>query len=352
LADQIADHALRLDQGEQLAGLRHDRAALYLYDPGDGRVTNSALSTQGATLERLILSLDAGVEIPKGDDAALVLPSGRYLTTRAMDILSMVMLLPCAVMAATWLAITRVRPEAWLRYLRNMASFVLPMLAALGLAWLLAVLGWVPRFQHQAPRADASATTPDLAAAGLLVLAFLLFFFASRHFLGYLRPREPLVMAEMSKLSIGLLVLLAGMALLMSHSPFSLLTAVTAAWAWPLATCFAEPRPYSMLWLPRVRSNALLLLCGLLAPVLLYAYLVMATPATWANGWWFLFVQTVSGAYGVRGPLASALLTTGFLILLGVKRLQLLPMETLEEEDDLSLVAPQPPRVRQVRRVR
>jgi hypothetical protein len=226
------------------------------------------------------------------------------------------------------------------------------MIATLGLAWAAGMARLIPRFEHQAAKSDVIAGDPRLFPTVLLAGAFLLLFFASRHFLGYLRPREPLVMAEVTKLSIGLTVLVAGLFLLMSHSPFSMLTAVTAAWTWPLATCFAEPRPWTMPWWPRRRSNAALLLAGLIAPFLLYTYLATTTPVGWRGGWWFLFVQTVSGAYGIRGPLASALLTSGFLILLGVKRLQLLPMETLEEEDDLSLVAPPPARVRAVRRVR
>lgn len=351
LDQQIAAYALRLDEGEQVAGLRRGRAALLLRDSSDSEVTSRGLATQGPALERLVLSLDSGLQIPQGPDAALVLPSGRYLTTRALDILGLLMLLPSAVMAVIWLAITRLRPEAWLRYLRNLVSFVLPLLAALGLCWLAAVAGLLPRFAHQAPPVASSATRPDGLMVLVLGIGALGLFFVSRHYLGYLRPREPLVMAEMSKLSLGLLVLLAGLALLMTFSPFSLLTAVTAAWVWPLATCFAEPRPWTMPWWPRRRANTTLLLTGLLAPALLYTYLVTATPVGWTNGWWFLLVQTVSGAYGVRGPLASALITTGFLILLGVKRLQLLPMETLEEVDDLSLVAPPPTRVRAVRRV-
>jgi hypothetical protein len=352
MGEQVADHALRLHDGEQVPGLRHGKAALFLYDSSEGRVTSSGLATQGSAVERLLLSLDAGLDIPRGAAAALVLPSGRYLTTRALDILAFVMLLPSSIMALTWLAITRLRPEAWLRYLRNFVSFLLPILATLGLAWAAAALGWLPRYQFLASPVDAAAARPHLSAAAVLALTFLAMFLLSRHFLGYLRPREPLVMAEVSKLTVGLAVLVAGLALLMTHSPFSLLTAVTAAWTWPLATCFAETGAWTTPWWLKRRSNALLLLTGLLAPGLLYVYLVVSSPLTWATGWWFLFVQTVSGAYGLRGPIASALITSSFLILLGVKRLHLLPMETLDEQDDLSLVAPPPPRARAVRRPR
>ncbi|HZJ03622.1 MAG TPA: hypothetical protein VFE20_08145, partial [Thermoleophilia bacterium] len=184
-------------------------------------------------------------------------------------------------------------------------------------------------------------------ALGLLV-AGLVTFIVSRHFLGYLKPREPVVMAEMAKLGSGLFVLLAGLALLASHSPFSLLTAITAAWLWPLATCFFEPKYWSFGQWPRLRHNAGLLLAGLIAPLALYAYLALETPLGWLDAWWYLLVQTVSGAYGVRGPLATALLTAGFLLLMGVRRLRLLPVETLERRKDLVAVPAPPPRVRRV----
>jgi hypothetical protein len=74
------------------------------------------------------------------------------------------------------------------------------------------------------------------------------------------------------------------------------------------------------------------------APALLYGYLASTTDLHVWNGWWFLLVQSVSGAYGVRGPVASVLITTGFLVLLGVRRLQLIPIETLGEHDELAMV--------------
>jgi len=344
LFGQVASQALSLWAGEQVAGLREGIPSLALSDPAQGTVNPLGLGTQGAAVERLVLSLDAG-EFPPSPATAVVLDTGRFMTTRALEILGLLMLLPSLAMAGTWLGVTSIRPDGWMRYLRNLVSFVLPLAALAVAAWLFGVLGLIPRYPHQAPT-TAEATQPRfLVALALLVLGLTLLFL-SRHFLGYLRPREPLVMAEIGKLSLGLIVLAAGLMLLVSHSPFSLLTAVTAAWLWPLSTCFAEPKPWDAVWRPRLRSNRLLLLAGMTAPLALYLYLVLATPVGWGQGWWFLLVQAVSGAYGIKGPAAFVLITTGFLTLLGVRRLQLLPMETLEDEDDLALVAAPPPRTR------
>jgi len=349
LATQVANHALVLGSGEQNAGLRLGVPALMLFDPGPGRTTVAGLAIQGASMERLVLSLDAGTEIPSDPGTAIVLSSGRYLTSRALGILGALMLLPGTLMALTWLAVTRIRPDAWLRYLRNLASFVLPLLGLLLLSWALARAGLLPHYRLPAPPQDPPARYPDYLIAAALLLAGLGMLFVSRHFLGYLRPREPLVMAETVKLCVGLLVLVTGLALLASSSPFSVLTAVTAAWAWPMVTCFSEQSRNSGTRGHRPHTNRLLLISGLTAPAFLYLYLVVSTELRWWQGWWFLLVQTVSGSYGVLSPIASVLITAGFLVLLGVKRLQLIPIETLGEQDDLALVEPPPARVRKVK---
>ncbi len=348
LATQVAEHALRLADGEESAGLAQGVPSIGITDAGPGRVTAASLATQGAAVERLLLSLDGGTEIPPDPGTAVVLGSGRYLTNGALDFLATLMLLPGTLMALTWLAVTRIRPDAWARYLRNLASFVLPLLAVLGLVWLASRVGLLPHYDLPAPPDDPPARIPDYLVSAAVAAAGLLLFLLSRHFLGYLRPRESLVMAETVKLSIGLIVLVVGLGLLASHSAFSILTAVTAAWAWPLVTCFAEPsRTDGGQWY-RARTNRLLLFSGLVAPAALYVYLTVATSLSWRQGWWWLMTQTASGAYGVRGPVASVLITAGFLVLLGVKRLRLIPVETLES-DDLAMVLPSP-RVRKVKR--
>ncbi|GAB4252243.1 MAG: hypothetical protein Kow00129_13100 [Thermoleophilia bacterium] len=348
LPDQVVLHALRLASGEQVAGLTRDIPTLVLYDDRDGTVTPEGLANQGALLERLLLSLDEGSTVPTASPAALVLASGRFLTKRSLSLLGYLMLVPAGVMAFTWLAVIQIKPESWIRYLRNVLSFFLPPAAWLGLAALLAHAGLLPRYPIIAPAAASGATGPSVFPTLVLIVAAVALFVACRHYLGYLRPREPLVMAEMTKLATGLLVLLAGLILLVSHSAFSLLTAITAAWLWPLSSCFYEPKYFGFGRWPQFRTNAWLLLAGLLSPVLIYAFLVFRTPVGWTDGWWYLLIQTVSGAYGIRGPLAAALITAGFLILLGVKRLRLIPVESLEESGSATYEAP--PRVRRLGR--
>lgn len=349
MLSQAADQALALSRGDQVAGLSRGIASMMIYDETSGSPTVAGLSTQGAAVERLILSLDAATETPPDPGTALLLQSGRYLTDQAIALLAILMLLPTIAALLIWLFTSRVTSRAALRHLRNLLSFALPLAFMFLTAYVLALFGLIPRYSLQVPTIAGPATQPRLAATLILLLLGLAVFLASRHFLGYLRPQEERAATEMARLSTGFLSLLIGLALMLSRSPFLLLPCIAAAWAWPLATCFAEPVYNSAIWRQRLTTNAPLLLLGLLAPILLYAYVATAGGVGWWGTWWFLLVQTVSGAYGVRGPIAMVFITAAFLVLLGVKRMRVVPIETLEVTDELSLLEPPVPRERRSR---
>jgi hypothetical protein len=133
---------------------------------------------------------------------------------------------------------------------------------------------------------------------------------------------------------------------MLSRSPFLLLPCLTAAWAWPLATCFAEPVYSGAFWRHRLTTNAPVLLLGLVAPVALYIYVATGYGVGIWRAWWFLLVQTVSGAYGIRGPLATVMMSAGLAVLLGTRRMRVVPIETLEITDELSMLEMPPPRGR------
>jgi hypothetical protein len=346
LLSQAADHALSLSKGDQVAGLSRGIASLRLYDEGPGNPTAAGLATQGAAIERLVLSLDTGTEVPSDPGTALLLESGRYLTKRAITFLAFLMLLPTLAVLVIWLFSSRVSGGATLRHLRNLLSFALPLAALFLIAYLLARVGLIPRYQFQVPAIDGPSTQPRLAPTLILILLGGAAFVASRRFFGYFRPREGRATTEMARLSTGFLSVLVGSILMLSRSPFLLLPYLTAAWAWPLATCFAEPVYTGALWRHRLTSNAPVLLLGLVAPLVLYIYLAVGYGVGWLRAWWFLVVQTTSGAYGVLGPLAVVFITAGFAVLLGVKRMRVVPIETLEVTDELSLLELPVPRAR------
>ena len=153
----------------------------------------------------------------------------------------------------------------------------------------------------------------------------------------------------MAKLTSGLALLTVGLLLLLTASPFSLAPTVTMAWIWPLCTCFLEPPSPTVPWCPTpVQSMAPR--AELDRTTAFYAYLAANTAAGWLGDWWFVLVQVVSGAYGIAGPAGATFLTAGFLLLMGSRRLQLRPVESLRRTDELKMVEPPPPRVLKVRR--
>lgn len=346
LLSQAADHALSLSRGDQVAGLSRGIASLRLYDDGAGRPTAAGLATQGAAVERLILSLDTGTEVPPDPGTALLLRSGRYLTRQAVTFLGVLMLLPTLAAFLIWLFASRISAGAALRHLRNLLSFALPVGVVFLLMYVLARAGLIPFYRFQVPTEDGPSTQPRLAATLILVLIGTLVFVMSRRFLGYFRPREGRATTEMARLCAGFFSLFIGFMLLLWRSPFLILPCITAAWAWPLATCFAEPVYTGAFWRHRLTTNVPVLLLGLVAPVALYAYVALGHGVGWWRAWWFLMVQTVSGAYGAAGPFSVVFIAAGFAVLLGVKRMRVVPIETLEVTDELSMLEPPVPRGR------
>ncbi len=346
MASQAADHALALSRGDQVAGLSKGIASLRLYDDSTGNPTAAGLSQQGAAIERLIMSLDAQAEMPSDPGTALVLNSGRYLTSRAVTLLAVLMLLPTICALLIWLFSSRISPRGALLHLRNLLSFAVPLGLVFLLAYALARWGLIPLYHFQVPTTPGPSTSPKVGPTLILILLGGAIFVISRHFLGYLRPRESRAATEMTRLCIGFISLIFGLALMLSRSPFLVLPCLALAWTWPLATCFAEPVYTGAFWRHRFLSNAPVLLFGLIVPILLYSYLASGNDIGWLRAWWFAIVQTVSGAYGVRGPAAMVFITSAFLVLMGVKRMRVIPIETLEVQDELSLLEPPPPRGR------
>ena len=125
-----------------------------------GNPTAAGLSTQGAAIERLIMSLDAEPEIPADPGTALVLSSGRYLTSRAVTLLAVLMLLPTIAALLIWLFSSRISARGALMHLRNLLSFALPLALIFLLAYALAQWGLIPLYRFQVPTSPGPATQP------------------------------------------------------------------------------------------------------------------------------------------------------------------------------------------------
>jgi hypothetical protein len=167
---------------------------------------------------------------------------------------------------------------------------------------------------------------------------FAVAFILSRRFLGYLRPREARPVTEMSKLAAGFFSLFMGLMLMTARSPFLMLVCLSLAWTWPLCTCFAEPVYRGIFVRRRLFTNLPLLVLGFVMPLVFYAYVASGRGVGWFSTGWFLIVQTMSGAYGLAGPVGFVFLVSGLAVLLGVKRMRVAPVESLDVRDEMSLL--------------
>jgi hypothetical protein len=345
---QAADRAMALAQGDQIAGLTRGIPSIRLYDDSPGNPNSEGLSAHGPALERLILSLDGGAELPGDPGTALLLQSGRYLTNGSVALLAVLCLLPTLAALIIWVSAARIGLVVVLRHLRNLSSFAAPLALTLLIAYFLSLGGLIPHYRFQVPT-EGAAAQPRIGPMLILAVVLVVFFVVSRRYLGYFRPKESRPVTEMAKLAAGFLSVFLGLTLMSARSPFLMLVCLSLAWAWPLITCFSEPRYRGTFIRHRLPTNLPLLVLGLLMPIVFYAYVASGRDIGWLNAGWFLLVQEMSGAYGLAGPVAVIFLVSGFAVLLGVKRMRVAPIESLDVRDELSMLELPTPRSRRRR---
>ncbi len=345
LWQQAADRAMALAQGDQIAGLSRGIPSIRLYDDSPGNPNLTGLQAHGPSLERLMLSLDEGAELPGDPGTALLLSSGRYLANGAITLLAVLCLLPALAALLIWMGAGRFKFTVLVSHMRNLLSFALPLGLTLLMAYFLSLGQLIPSYHLQVPIGGDSAQL-KIGPALILLLVFALSFVLSRRYLGYLRPREPRPVTEMSKLATGFFAVFLGLMLVTARSAFLMLVCLSLAWAWPLTTCFSEPVYRGVFVRRRLSTNLPLLLLGLLMPFVFYAYISSGLDVGWFSTGWFLMVQTVSGAYGASGPIGFILIISGFAVLLGVRRMKVVPVESLDVEDEMSMLELPPPRAR------
>lgn len=342
---QAADRAMALAQGDQIAGLTKGIPSIRLYDDSPGSPNTTGLQAHGPSLERLILSLDAGAELPGDPGTALLLKSGRYLTNGAIALLAVLCLLPSLAAFLIWMGTARFKFVAIVRHLRNLASFALPLMLTLLMAYFLSLGRLIPSYRFQVPM-EGDASQPRVGPILILVLVFIVSFVLSRRFLGYLRPKEARPVTEMAKLASGLFAVFMGLMLMTARSPFLMLACLSLAWTWPLATCFAEPIYRGVFVRRRLFTNLPLLIMGLVMPLVFYAYISSWRGVGWFSAGWFMLVQSMSGAYGLAGTVGFIFLVSGFAVLLGVRRMRVAPVESLDSRDEMSMLELPTPRSR------
>ncbi len=117
---QAADRAMALADGDQIAGLTRGIPSIRLYDDSPGSPNTTGLQAHGPALERLVMSLDGGAELPGNPGTALLLRSGRYLTDSAITVLAVLCLLPGLAAFIIWMGSARFKFMVTIRHLQNL----------------------------------------------------------------------------------------------------------------------------------------------------------------------------------------------------------------------------------------
>jgi len=342
---QAAERTMALAEGDQIAGLTNGIPSIRLYDDSPGAPSSTGLRAHGPALERLVLSLDQGAELPGDPGTALLLESGRYLTNAAVTLLAILCLTPSLGALVIWMNASRPKFVTLLRHLRNVASFALPLALTMLMAYFLSLGGLIPVYRFQVP-SEGEATQVGIGPLLILLIVLIGTFVVSRRFLGYFRPKESRPTTEMTKLSTAYLSIFFGLTLLTARSAFLMLACLSIAWAWPLATCFAEPIYRGVFIRRRLATNLPLFVAGFIMPLVFYGYVSSGRGVGWFSTGWFLLVQTMSGVYGFAAPLGLIFVFAGLAVLLGVKRMRVTPVESLDVGDEMSMLEIPTPRSR------
>jgi hypothetical protein len=267
-------------------------------------VDRDKLGGLGRATLRTLTALDQSGR-PKHGPAVYVTAVSQVVPGWVFVLLAGTLLLPVLVTSVDVFARARrrhIEVGVWMRWL---AAFVAPFLAALAAAELLALVGATP----DPPSAPVPPSELPLDLAGLAVLAgvaaaALLAFAAARSLLrrgerarasqvaaaGETPPEEPVAIDPADTgAACALALVTAGAALVLwLLNPYAALMAVPAAHLWLLAT-LVEPAPGG-------RTRALMVGLGLLLPLAVVLYHLFALHMDPLTGIWYLLLLVVGHA--------------------------------------------------------
>jgi hypothetical protein len=257
------------------------------------------LGMLGRATLRTLTALDQGPR-PRHGPESYIQAVSQVLPGWVISLLAGTLLLPVLVASVDAFARARRRQLDVLRWLRWMASWAAPFLAALGLAQFLALVGATP----SPPPAPVPPKLLPLDGAALGVLAGVVAAMALALFLGrWLASRPEPDLREPVEPGAGValaLAIAAGALLLWLVNPFAALLAVPAAHLWML-TVVTRPLP------PR-RARVVLIAVGLAPGVLVAVYYMFALSLDPLHGAWYLLMLVTGHSVGVVLSLIGCLM--------------------------------------------
>jgi hypothetical protein len=269
---------------------------------GDGPVAAidaDRLGMLGRATLRTLTALDQGPR-PQHGPVSYIQAVSQVLPGWVISLLAGTLLLPVLVASVDAFARARRRQVDVLRWLRWVAAWGAPFLAALALAQLLAVVGATPA----PPPAPVPPTLLPLDGAALAVLAGVLVAMGLALFLARwlaVRPdpelREPLEPGAGVALALAIAT---GSLLLWLVNPFAGLLAVPAAHLWTL-TVLTRPAPGR-------RLRGVLIAVGLAPAALVAVYYLFALSVDPLHGAWYLLMLATGHSVGIVLSLIGCLM--------------------------------------------
>src|SRR5215203_4368468 len=269
---------------------------------GDGPVEaidEDRLGMLGRATLRTLTAVDQGGR-PQHGPESYVQAVSQVLPGWVISLLAGALLLPVLVASVDAFARARRRQVDVLRWLRWVAAWVAPFLAALALAQLLALVGATPT----PPPAPVAPRVLPLDGAALAVLvgvvaAMALAFFLARWLA--VRPDAELREPVEPGAGVALALAIAASALLLwLVNPFAGLLAVPAAHLWML-TVVTRPAP-------RRRLRAVLIGLGVAPAVLVAIYFLFALKLDPLHGAWYLLMLVTGHSVGIMLALIGCLM--------------------------------------------
>jgi hypothetical protein len=269
---------------------------------GDGPVAaidEDRLGTLGRATLRTVTAIDRAGTPEHGPESYLLLVS-QVLPGWIVTLLAGALLLPALVAAVDAFARARRRGLGVAQWLRWMGAWTAPFLAALALAEVLVLTGATPTPPPApVPPAELPLDGPALAVLGGVLVGGALAFVVARLLAARpdSSPRDP---AEPGAAVALALVLTVAAMLLWLLDPYAGLLAVPAAHLWTLVVLSRPP--------PGRRTRALMVLLGLLPPLLVAIYYLVALSMNPLEGAWYLLMLLTGHAVGLATAVVGCVL--------------------------------------------
>lgn len=286
----LQEQAVMIERGIDAIGISSagDRP-LGESDDGLASLDPDALGSFGRAVLSLVFALDDTSEPLEHGPGAYVPLAGKLLPGWALALLAIALLAPLGLVSVDGLARASRGGEPVARSLLWAVGRSVPLLGVLLLAYLISLLGLVPRPPFPFDPQDHPYGVGPALALGVLVAAFIAILEAGRRFGGAPTGGEALTPA------IGLLIFVSSVAVWLVN-PYLALLLVPSAHLW-LAAATPELRR-------QVVPAALVAALGLVIPLLAIGYLGSDLGVGWEVPWQILLMLT-GGQIGL--PLAIAL---------------------------------------------